>query len=292
MLNNKSWKKIATFLGITLVISCIFYFLIISAGTLQAGGGLYVLLLMWTPGVAGIATQLIFEHSLKGLGWKPGKFKYLGLAYIVPVIYCLVVYGLTWFTGLGTFPSSVFMKDLAVSYPGFSGTTGLMIFTAIMATFGVVISLVSAMGEEIGWRGLLVPELAKVMPYTRVSLVSGVIWALWHMPLIFFADYKLPGVPVWYGALMFLIMVIGISFVFAWLRLRSGSLWTAALLHASHNLFVQAVFTPVTAQNSITPYIIDEFGCGLAIAIAAAAFLFWLRRKDLPTEMPATAEIS
>lgn len=287
MLRNKSEKKIATFLGITLLISCIFYFLIISAGTLNAGGGLYVMLLMWTPGFAGIFTQLIFEHSLKGMGWKPGKFKYLALAYIIPVAYCLVVYGLTWISGLGTFPSPEFIKDLSVNYPRFSGTGGLLIFTGIMATLGVITSLLSALGEEIGWRGLLVPEMAKVMPYTQVSLISGVIWALWHMPLIFFADYKLPGVPVWYGALMFLIMVIGISFVFAWLRLRSGSLWTAALLHASHNLFVQAVFTPMTGQNAVTPYIIDEFGCGLAIAIAIAAFLFWRKRNSLPSESPA-----
>lgn len=287
MLKNKTEKKIAVFLGITLAVSCLFYYLIISSGTLKANGGLYVLLLMWTPGVAGIITQLIFEHTLKGMGWKPGKFKYLALAYIIPVLYCLVVYGLTWISGLGIFPSPQFVKDLAVSYPGLSGSTGLLAFTGIMATLGVITSLLSALGEEIGWRGLLVPEMAKIMPYTRVSLISGAIWALWHMPLIFFADYQLPGVPVWYGALMFLIMVIGISFVFAWLRLRSGSLWTAALLHASHNLFVQAVFTPMTGQNAVTPYIIDEFGCGLAIAIAVTAFLFWRKRNSLPSESPA-----
>jgi membrane protease YdiL (CAAX protease family) len=286
----KSKKKIATFLGITLGISCLFYFFIISAGTLEAGGGLYVLLLMWTPGLAGIVTQLIFEHSLKGMGWKPGKFNYLALAYVIPIIYCLIVYGLTWVTGLGSVPSPEFMKNLAISYPKLSGASGILIFTGVAGTLGVVISMVSALGEEIGWRGVLVPELAKVMPYSRVSLVSGGIWALWHMPLIFFADYKLPGVPVWYGALMFLIMVVAISFVFAWLRLKSGSLWTAALLHASHNLFVQSIFTPLTAQNTITPYIIDEFGCGLAIAIAVTAFLFWRRRNDLPEQVVMESE--
>ncbi|BCY17726.1 hypothetical protein hrd7_15750 [Leptolinea sp. HRD-7] len=282
MRQKKAEKKITVFLAITLTVSCLFYYLIIRSGTLMAAGGLYVLLLMWTPGVAGIITQLIFEHSLKGMGWKPGKFKYLALAYVVPLLYCLVVYGFTWISGLGTFPSAEFLKDLAASYPGLSGTQGLLIFTAIMSTLGVITSLLSALGEEIGWRGLLVPEMAEIMPYTRVSLISGVIWALWHMPLIFFADYRLPGVPTWYGATMFLIMVVGISFVFAWLRLKSGSLWTAAILHASHNLFVQAVFTPMTGQNAVTPYIIDEFGCGLAIAIVIAAFLFWRKRHDLP----------
>ncbi|MDX9864655.1 MAG: CPBP family glutamic-type intramembrane protease [Anaerolineaceae bacterium] len=46
---------------------------------------------------------------------------------------------------------------------------------------------------------------------------------------------------------MFTILVVGISTVFAWLRLQSGSLWPAAVLHASHNLFVQAIFTSLTA---------------------------------------------
>ncbi|GAP21649.1 CPBP family intramembrane glutamic endopeptidase [Leptolinea tardivitalis] len=281
MLANKPIKKISTFLGITFAISCIFYFLIINAGGLEAKGGLYVFLLMWTPGLAGIATQLIYEHSIKGLGWKPGPFKYLALAYIIPLIYCLVVYGITWLTGLGQFPCSSFLKNLTGSYPGLSSPAAIAVYTLIMGTVGVLVSLFSGLGEEIGWRGLLVPEMAKILPFWKVGLFSGLIWAVWHMPLIFFSNYNLPGIPTWYAALMFMIMVVGISFVFAWLRLRSGSLWTAAMLHASHNLFVQSIFTPLTGQTAITPFIIDEFGCGLAIAISVLAIIFWKKRKEL-----------
>ncbi|MBE0688464.1 MAG: CPBP family intramembrane metalloprotease, partial [Anaerolineaceae bacterium] len=81
---------------------------------------------------------------------------------------------------------------------------------------------------------------------------------------------------------MFTIMVLGISFAFAWLRLKSGSLWTAAILHASHNLFIQAIFTPLTLQKKITPYIIDEFGVGLAIAGMLVALLFIRKNKQQP----------
>jgi protein-S-isoprenylcysteine O-methyltransferase Ste14 len=80
---------------------------------------------------------------------------------------------------------------------------------------------------------------------------------------------------------MFAVMVLGISFAFAWLRLKSGSLWTAALLHASHNLFVQGIFTPLTTETSLTPYIIDEFGIGLALAGLVVALIFWRRRGAL-----------
>ena len=52
----------------------------------------------------------------------------------------------------------------------------------------------TATGEEIGWRGFLVPELAKVLPFTGVALVSGLIWASWHYPItaVVYRDAGLP----------------------------------------------------------------------------------------------------
>jgi uncharacterized protein len=277
-------KKIITYLLLLLLLSCIFYAFIISAGTLQAQGGLYVLALMWCPGIAGMLTQLIYEHSLRGLGWKPGKFKYLAQAYLLPLGYCLVVYGITWISGLGNFPNAEYLAQLRQTYTSGASSDAVLIaiYTGNVAVFGLLGGLISGLGEEIGWRGFFLPELCKVMSTTKAMLISGVIWVLWHMPLIFFADYSLPGVPRWYAALMFTILVIGISFAFGWLRLKSGSLWPAAVLHASHNLFVQNIFTPLTAQNRITPYIIDEFGVGLAIMGIILAIVVWKNNKLLP----------
>ncbi|MCE1254068.1 MAG: CPBP family intramembrane metalloprotease, partial [Anaerolineae bacterium] len=203
--------------------------------------------------------------------------------YLIPLIYCLVVYGLTWLSGLGLFPSSEFVDKLRLAYGGSMPEPVLiLVYAAGAGTLGVLGSLVSALGEEIGWRGLFVPELAKITSFQKTALISGAVWAAWHLPLILFADYNLSGAPKWYAALMFIVMVMGISFVFAWLRLKSGSLWTAALLHASHNLFVQGIFTPLTGTTSITPYIIDEFGVGLALAALVLAFIFWRKAGDLP----------
>ncbi len=183
------------------------------------------------------------------------------------------------------------MATLKQGYPGLPASGSILIYAIAMATVGMVVSLFSALGEEIGWRGLLIPELAKLLPFSQAGLFSGLIWALWHMPLILFSDYNLPGVPKWYAVLMFLVMVVGISFIFAWLRLKSGSLWTAAVLHASHNIFVQAVFTPLTGQTAVTPYIIDEFGCGLAFAAVILAIIFWRKQKDLPEVNAVPQEI-
>lgn len=283
-MHSKSIRKIYTFLALVLILSSIVYYFIFKSSSLHSFGGNLVLLLMWVPGVSGIITQLIYEHTLRGMGWKLGKAKYLLIAYFLPVFYCLVVYGITWISGLGNVPNPEFISEIITTY-GITNTNSaivILIFSVIASVVGLFGSLLSATGEEIGWRGVFVPELAKVTSFPKVALISGAIWAIWHLPAILFADYNLPGVPKWYAGLMFTIMVLGISFAFAWLRLKSGSLWTAAILHASHNLFIQVIFTPLTLQNKITPFIIDEFGVGLAMAGVLVAWFFIRKNNQQP----------
>jgi hypothetical protein len=76
-------------------------------------------------------------------------------------------------------------------------------------------------------------------------------------------------------------MVIADSYVMGWLRLKSGSLWTAAVMHASHNLFIQAIFDRMTAPVGKTLYITTEFGIGLVLTIGATALYFWTRRSEV-----------
>ena len=284
---SRAVKKIFVFLSFVSILSTVVYSFIFQTGSLDAYGGGLILLLMWVPGVSGIITQLIFEHTLKGMGWKFGKAKYLLYAYLLPVLYCLVVYGITWISGLGGVPDLEFLSTLPLKYgiPNSNPLVITLVIVFIIPIFGMIGSLITATGEEIGWRGLFVPELAKITTYPKVALISGAIWAVWHMPAIFFADYKIPGIPTWYAGLMFTIMVLGISFAFAWLRLKSGSLWTAAILHASHNLFIQAIFTPLTLQKKITPFIIDEFGVGLAIAGILVAWFFIRKNNQQPLSL-------
>jgi len=81
-------------------------------------------------------------------------------------------------------------------------------------------------------------------------------------------------------------MVIADSYILGWLRLKSGSLWTACVLHASHNLFIQAVFDRITAPAGRALYITTEFGAGLVLTVGAFALYLWTRRQ----EASATAE--
>ena len=265
-------RELATFLVLTFALSAVFWWLIVDAGSLGARDGLYVLGLMWSPGVSALVTRLVHHRSLRGLGWRPGEPRWALLALVLPLAYAGATYGTVWLAGLGGVDLSRF-------------TTGVVLFL----TLGLLQSLVSATGEEIGWRGFLVPALAQRMSFARTALLSGAIWAAWHVPLIVLADYN-AGTATWWAVLWFGVMVTALGVPFAWLRLRSGSLWPAAILHASHNLFVQGFFDRVTVDTGRTRWITTEFGVGLALAISVTAWLFWRARGALPVDVAVTAE--
>ena len=261
-------KEIATFLILTFALSSIFYVILGSAHTLSLGGGRYVLMLMWCPGVSALVTRMIYQRNVRGEGWGLKQPRWAVLAYTLPIAYALVAYGTVWLSGYGAVDVSRVHKPLLR-----------------FILLGSVMSLVSALGEELGWRGFLVPKLSEGWSFTRTALVSGIIWASWHMPLIILADYN-GGTPTWYSCTCFAIMVVGISFPFAWIRLRSGSVWPAAILHASHNLYIQGFFDNVTVDTGITKYLVSEFGAALAVTAVVTGYIFWRMRGRLTAAIP------
>jgi len=262
---RRTRAELATFLGLTFALSAVFWGLIIAAGSLRAHGGAYVLALMWCPGVSALVTRLVFQHNLRGQGWRLGQVRWAALAYVLPLVYASVAYGVVWTAGLG-----------GVDLTRFRTSAGLFV---VLGSFQ---SLLSATGEELGWRGFLVPALARTTSFGRTAIITGAIWAVWHVPLIVFADYN-AGTATWYAVLCFAVMVVSLAVPLAWLRLRSGSVWPAAILHASHNLYVQGFFDRVTVDSGPTRWLTGEFGAALAVTIAVTAWLFWRARAAVPT---------
>ena len=273
-------NKVSLFLFLTVFLSSLSYIPILRAGTIGVQGGLFVFSMMWSPGLAAILTQLIATRSLRGLGWRLGPARWLGIAYILPLVYASPVYAFTWLTGLGIFPNPTRIARLAEEYSSSSVATTVATFVLFSITIDMLFPLLSALGEEIGWRGLFVPELAKVTSFNKTALISGGVWAAWHMPAIFLADLNDSGTPNLYAAAMFAVLIISISFPFAWLTLKSRSLWPAVLLHATHNQFIMGSFDKLTANTNATPYITGEFGVGLALTSLVVAYVIWRMQRD------------
>jgi membrane protease YdiL (CAAX protease family) len=273
---GRVWKKIAVFYSLTFAFSGVFGIFIMKAGRMDAGNLLYVTGSMWSPAFAAFVTKRMFGERISELPWKWGGTRSAWFAYLIPLVYVLPVYLLVWLSGLGGFADGDFVKHTAEQF-GWSNlppSLTLILFVLLTATLGLVGKTSRALGEEIGWRGFLVPELSKVVGFSGVGLISGLMWAVYHFPVLLFADYN-KGAPAWYSLICFTLMVVADSFILAWLTLRSKSLWPAAIFHGSHNLFIQSIFTPLTRDTGPTKYIIDEFGIGLVVTISIAALLAW-----------------
>jgi len=171
-------RAIPIFLLTTLLISSVFYFLIIKSGHMGGGWGAYVAGLVWSPGFAALLTCKLLRRDLRILGWGWGKTRYEMIAYLIPLGYSLVIYGFVWLTGLGGVYNKSFLDQVTNSLglgpiPAWASITLYFIFTA---TFTVIRDFATVIGEEIGWRGFLVPELSKRHSFPATALITGFIW--------------------------------------------------------------------------------------------------------------------
>ena len=286
--NRTKIGRIVTFLGLAFGLSSIFYVLIITGGE---GIGPWLLPLMLSPGVSAILTKLIFDRSLKGLGWKPGPAKWLGLSYLLPILYGAVVYGIVWLLGLGGFTTEAIAGQMAEL--GMADAPAWQMVAVYMLLMGTIVyvrsGLLSPFGEELGWRGFLFPELQRMTSFTAASLISGVVWALYHLPVILFSDYN-SSAPKAFAVVVFFISTIAFTFVNNWLRVKSGSVWPAVLLHASHNLFLRHVYDPLMTRYPLTDFFVTEFGLGLMVINVLMALYVWAHRRELGRKPEATVD--
>jgi uncharacterized protein len=258
-------KRIATFLVLTVLLTAVSTSLALGIGFGGDVGDLIDLALVWSPGLAALITVLAFQRNVKGIGWRLGKPRYLLIGYGLPLVECSLVYGLVWLTGLGGLRGDV---------PGAARTL-------VVITPGLLGGIFLALGEEIGWRGLLVPQLARLTTFAKTALISGGIQAVWHWPFVLFVGFT-SAAPPWYALIILTITVTLAGFAAAWLRLRSGSVWPVVLAHASFNLYVQSGFNQLTADTGATEYIVDEFGFGFVVSGSVIAYIFWRLRHRLP----------
>lgn len=261
---SKTLREIMVFLELTVILSSLVYIPIIQAGTSNGGQSKWAGLLMLAPGLAAVITYLVFERSLRPVGWRLGKIRYLLLGLVIPFIYCLVAYGLVWLTGRGEY-NGQFPADFPI-------------FLVSMLFNGTL----SALLEEVAWRGFLVPKMMELTSFTNTALITGLIWAVWHYPLIIFSNARLGNTPLPYSLVCFTIFAVGVSFATAWLRMRSGCLLTAALLHGSHNVFMLHVFNTLTTDTGGTWLLLGEYGAVTAVMGLLLGILFWSLRTRLP----------
>ena len=269
---------ISLFSALVTLFSAPWLALLIHADRLDIGRGFPIHTLMWAPALAAFLTCVLTRTSFSFLGFNWPRTRYVAWGYLLPIGYSVAAYVVLWTTGLAPQAFAAFAdasrKTLQIG-PGAAVLNGAMILT-----FGVLQSGVSAAGEEIGWRGFLVPALAQRLNTGGVVLVSGLIWAAWHYPLILFAEYN-SAAPKPYAVACFTVMIVATGAIAAWLRLKSGSVWPAVMLHACHNAVIQWLLDPMTVEDGRAAWFAGEFGIVLALmSILFAVSLQWQSNAD------------
>ena len=255
--SNWRWSKVITFIILTFTISSIFYIIMYSTGSTRDVGAVW----MWSPAIGAILTQWLFHGNIRNIVLGLGNKKYLLFGLMVPFFYASVIYGIAWITGLAGFHKP---------------TLAYLLFLPI----GLIAACLAALGEEIGWRGLLVPELSKLTTFSKTVLLTWAIWSIWHYPAIIFADYHSQA-PRWFDLLTLTVTILGLSCFTTWLRLKSGSIWAVVIWHGAHNLFIQEAFIHMSTDTPLSKYVIDDFGIGLVLVSLMLGFVCWKRRFEV-----------
>jgi uncharacterized protein len=155
----------------------------------------------------------------------------------------------------------------------------------VQVVVGSFINTVPAFGEEVGWRGFLFPRLQELFGPAAAVVGTGVVWGLWHAPLILLG-YNYPSNPVLgLGAMCVMTTLFGA--VLGWLRQRSGSVWPAALAHGTLNAAVGSFAVVLgAAGQQVDTFVATIMGwSGWPIPLLVAAVLLW-RRAFRPYAAP------
>jgi membrane protease YdiL (CAAX protease family) len=193
---------------------------------------------------------------------------------------------LTWALGAGELDTQfTAIKNSLAAVPGGAALpAGLFVLIQVAAglTIGPLINTIFALGEELGWRGFLLPRLLPLGQW-RAIVISGAIWGIWHAPAIL-QGHNYPGRPV-IGIFMMVVLCLLLGAILSWLYLRTRSPWAPALAHGSMNAIAGLPLLFLTGVDI-------SIGGSLASVVGwipLTLFVAWLAwSKRLPVEMPAS----
>lgn len=125
-------------------------------------------------------------------------------------------------------------------------------------------TLLGSILEELGWREFLYNKFLK-LGMLKMSVLVGVMWSMWHWPAILTGSYSFSG-NLLFGVIFFTFNLILMSYVFACLRIISGTVTAPILAHFAHNI----IFDLVVSDTNIT-----EYGPTLSLSLIVLVFFFY-----------------
>ncbi len=245
---------------------------------------------------APLLAAVLSGAGIRGMGWKPrikGNIRWIMGAWFIPAI-------------LGTIGAALYFLmlpdalDMSFSYiyntlgaegirqlenSGLSVLQYSIVSCVASLTYAPWLNMLFAIGEEAGWRGVMYPVLRRRYGTVKGRIVGGVIWGIWHWPIMLLAGYEYGtsywGAPVT-GPLLFCLIASAMGIVLDVLYDQTDCIWMPALCHGAINAFAGVptlVLNPAYANGLLLgPLMVGLIG-GLPMILLAAAVCIWDARK-------------
>ena len=224
----------------------------IIAGVLfQKGNSIAYSMLLALSMFAPLIATVIMKSGVRKLGWKPyikKNIRWILVAWFGPAVLGATGAALYFLI----FPDA---RDTSFSYvSSVLGTEGLsqlaskgisiqlyvVISTVSAIVYAPFVNMLLAVGEEAGWRGTMYPILKEHLGTTKGRLVGGLIWGVWHWPIMFLAGYEYGtsywGAPIT-GPLLFCVITSAMGILFDFFYEKTNCIWVPALCHGAINAF-------------------------------------------------------
>ena len=252
---------------------------------------------MFCPAVAVLIVCKIWQRQKTGIGWKlhlKGHVKHFLLAWFGPMILTLagmVLYFVVFPSRLDTTGSYLAATAGATALQqleqqGITPMNYFLISAAQAAVYAPYINMIPAVGEEIGWRGYMMPRLKERFGLLNGRLLGGIIWGVWHWPLMLLVGYEYGtnylAAPV-LGLVAFCVFCFAMNTLLDWLYERTGCIWAPALAHGAVNA---AGGIPILLMNPADAYytILGPMPMGLISVLPMLAAAVWLTLHEMKQE--------
>ncbi len=256
---------------------------------------------MGAPALANILTRLISREGWKNVGLRPNLrrgWPFWLATWFLPAVFTILGAAVYFLFFPQDFDPKLTLLNRMIAQggpaaAGYSAITLILLQTIQAILISPLLNGLFTFGEEFGWRAYLLPKL---MPLggKRAVLLLGVIWGVWHWPIIamghnYGLDY--PGFP-WLGMLMMVLVCIGLSAFLSWATLRAGSVWPAVIGHAAVN-GISALGALVLVEGAGNPLVgpLPVGIIGMSGWIVAAIWIFASSKALRPAETAAPAPL-
>lgn len=238
-------KRLILFISLTFAITWMIFALIPISGLTYGSGSSIVIVAcaMFVPALCNILTRLITKEGFQKMYLRPhfkGHKKDYLLLYFGPTILLLLSAGVYFLVFPGSFDPGLTTLKLAAASSGTAGLSAnkmFLISLSLVVFLGPVVNIVPTLGEELGWRGYLLPKLRKFYSDRAAMVITGVIWGIWHAPVIAMGhNYGTgyPGFP-WLGILAMVVFCVWLGIIEGYMSIKLESAIPAAMIHSTVN---------------------------------------------------------